>query len=209
MVLRLDGLESATKSTQSLGSRLAELVSKIPIIGSVASSLTGIGTNSNVASEAVNGIGESANQVSSKFSILQTAAAVALGNIASKALSAGLNVAKSLTVQPIMDGYKEYTEKLSAIQVMKSNTTASMDEINGSLKELNAYSDKTIYKFADMTNAVGQMTTAGVDLKASVTATTGAFNLAAASGMDTARANSMVQFGLTQAMTKGFWVFRI
>ena len=202
--VKTDGLESATKSTQSLGSRLAELVSKVPIIGSVASSLLGIGSNSNVASEAVNGIGESANQVSSKFSILETAAAVALGNIASKALSAGLNVAKSLTVQPIMDGYKEYTEKLSAIQVMKSNTTASMDEINGSLKELNAYSDKTIYKFADMTNAVGQMTTAGVDLKASVTATTGAFNLAAASGMDTARANSMVQFGLTQAMTKGF-----
>ena len=202
--VKTDGLESATKSTQSLGSRLAELVSKIPIIGSVASSLMGIGSNSNIASEAVNGIGESANQVSSKFSILQTAAAVALGNIASQALSAGLNVAKSLTVQPIMDGYKEYTEKLSAIQVMKSNTTASMDEINGSLKELNAYSDKTIYKFADMTNAVGQMTTAGVDLKASVTATTGAFNLAAASGMDAARANSMVQFGLTQAMTKGF-----
>ena len=202
--VKTDGLESATKSTQSLGSRLAELVSKIPIIGSVASSLTGIGNNSNIASEAVNGIGESANQVSSKFSILQTAAAVALGNIASTALSAGLNVAKSLTVQPIMDGYKEYTEKLSAIQVMKSNTTASMDEINGSLKELNAYSDKTIYKFADMTNAVGQMTTAGIDLNASVTATTGAFNLAAASGMDTARANSMVQFGLTQAMTKGF-----
>lgn len=202
--VKTDGLESATKSTQSLGSRLAELVSKIPIIGSVASSLMGIGSNSNIASEAVNGIGESANQVSSKFSILQTAAAVALGNIASQALSAGLNVAKSLTVQPIMDGYKEYTEKLSAIQVMKSNTTASMDEINGSLKELNAYSDKTIYKFADMTNAVGQMTTAGIDLNASVTATTGAFNLAAASGMDAARANSMVQFGLTQAMTKGF-----
>ena len=202
--VKTDGLESATKSTQSLGSRLAELVSKIPIIGSVASSLTGIGSNSNIASEAVNGIGESANQVSSKFSILQTAAAVALGNIASTALSAGLNVAKSLTVQPIMDGYKEYTEKLSAIQVMKSNTTASMDEINGSLKELNDYSDKTIYKFSDMTNAVGQMTTAGIDLNASVTATTGAFNLAAASGMDTARANSMVQFGLTQAMTKGF-----
>jgi hypothetical protein len=202
--VKTDGLESATKSTQSLGSRLAELVSKIPIIGSVASSLTGIGSNSNIASEAVNGIGDSANQVSSKFSILQTAAAVALGNIASKAVSAGLNVAKSLTVQPIMDGYKEYTEKLSAIQVMKSNTTASMDEINGSLKELNDYSDKTIYKFSDMTNAVGQMTTAGIDLKASVTATTGAFNLAAASGMDAARANSMVQFGLTQAMTKGF-----
>ena len=202
--VKTDGLESATKSTQSLGSRLAELVSKIPIIGSVASSLTGIGSNSNIASEAVNGIGESANQVSSKFSILQTAAAVALGNIASTALSAGLNVAKSLTVQPIMDGYKEYTEKLSAIQVMKSNTTASMDEINGSLKELNAYSDKTIYKFSDMTNAVGQMTTAGIDLNASVTATTGAFNLAAASGMDAAKANSMVQFGLTQAMTKGF-----
>ena len=202
--VKTDGLESATKSTQSLGSRLAELVSKIPIIGSVASSLLGIGTNSNTASEAVMDIGESATQASSKFSVLQAAAAVALGNIATKALDAGLNVAKSLTVQPIMDGYKEYTEKLSAIQVMKSNTTASMDEINDSLKELNAYSDKTIYKFSDMTNAVGQMTTAGVDLNASVTATTGAFNLAAASGMDAARANSMVQFGLTQAMTKGF-----
>ena len=190
-------------------SKLIESLRSLASFGNALKSVDGGNLNSvssaaSASAKSIDEIGNSAETSKSKFSILAGAASVALGNIASKALSSGMSVVKSLTIDPVMNGYKEYTEKLSAIQVMKSNTTASMDEINSSLAELNAYSDKTIYKFSDMTNAVGQMTTAGVGLKDSVTATTGAFNLAAASGMDTVKANSMVQFGLTQAMTKGF-----
>lgn len=199
--LGVDNADFKSKLIESLRS-LASMDGALKSIN--GGNLNSVSSAASASAKSIDEIGNSAETSKSKFSILAGAASVALGNIASKALTSGMSVVKSLTIDPVMDGYKEYTEKLNAIQVMKSNTTASMDEINASLAELNTYSDKTIYKFSDMTNAVGQMTTAGVGLTDSVTATTGAFNLAAASGMDTVKANGMVQFGLTQAMTKGF-----
>ena len=149
--IKSDGLADATTKTTTMSSRIGELVSKIPVIGNIATAIMGIGSSSSNAAQEVIKIGGSADVVSQKFSVLQGAISVALGNLATQAVGAGMNIVKSLTVAPIMDGYNEYTEKLGAIQVMKSNTTASMEEINIALASLNTYSDKTVYNFGQMT----------------------------------------------------------
>jgi tape measure domain-containing protein len=79
---------------------------------------------------------------------------------------------------------------------------SSLDDVNSALAELNDYSDKTIYNFAEMAKNVGTFTAAGVGLKESVTAIKGIANLAAGSGSTSAQASSAM-YQLSQALAAG------
>ena len=75
-------------------------------------------------------------------------------------------------------------------------------EVTAALDELNQYSDKTIYNFAQMTSNIAKFTAAGVELKPAVKAIKGISNLAALAGAnneDAARA----MYQLSQAMSSG------
>jgi len=144
-------------------------------------------------------------EVHSKFSMLEVAAVTALVNITNKAVDAGLKLAKSLTIEPIMDGYREYETKMNSIQTILTNTASkgtTLDDVNVALAELNEYSDKTIYNFAQMTDNIGKATAAGVGLGDSVTFVKGLANVAAGFGVDaTAMAGATQQ--MTQALASG------
>ena len=124
-----------------------------------------------------------------RFNVLSIAAGTALGNIATKAISAGASVLKSFTLDPVLDGLSEWETQMGAIQTILANTQSkgtTMDDVTASLDELNLYADKTIYNFSEMTRNIGLFTAAGVGLKESTAAIKGISNLAAMMG-----ANSM------------------
>lgn len=149
----------------------------------------------------LNAIGE----VSKGFSVLQGAAAVAFGNIISKAALAGGAMVKDLSLGPVITGYKEYELKLNSIQTILANTQASgatLKDVTNTLSELNQYADKTIYNFGQMTKNIGTFTAAGVDLDTAAASIKGIANLAALSGTnaeDAARA----MYQLSQAISSG------
>lgn len=146
---------------------------------------------------------EGVQETTSKFDALKVAAGVALGNIATRAISAGATLTKSFTLDPIIEGFHEYELQINSIQTMLSNTTGeSVKSINKYLDQLNTYADKTIYNFAEMTRNIGTFTAAGVDLKTSVTAIKGISNLAAASGSSSQQA-STAMYQLSQALATG------
>jgi hypothetical protein len=60
-----------------------------------------------------------------KFSTLQAAAAVALGNIATMAAQKIGGIAKGLALDPITQGFQEYATNLSSIQTILANTQDS------------------------------------------------------------------------------------
>ena len=145
--------------------------------------------------------------VTAKFSHLQVIAATALANITNRMINAGIVMGKSLTIEPITDGFREYETKMNAMQTIFANTShkgTTYDDITKALEELNAYSDKTIYNFGQMTDNIGKFTAAGVDLETSVTAVKGLANLAAMSGVDNARAQG-VMYQASQALSKGYF----
>ncbi|MFC2315757.1 MAG: hypothetical protein ACFNLO_07575 [Selenomonas massiliensis] len=89
---------------------------------------------------------------------------------------------KSFTLDPIIDGFKEYELQLNATQTILANTASKGEDINtvtAALDELNKYADDTIYNFTEMTTNIGRFTAAGVGLKDSVSAIKGMSNLAA------------------------------
>jgi tape measure domain-containing protein len=151
------------------------------------------------------GLSRAIDTVGNKFSVLQGAASVALGGIASQAAMKGAAFAKSFAIGPIVDGFHEYSTNLSSIQTILANTQDSggnLKTVNAALNELNTYSDKTIYNFSEMAKNIGTFTAAGVQLKPATAAIKGIANLAALSGSNSQQA-STAMYQLSQAIAAG------
>lgn len=150
-------------------------------------------------------LAEAPQAVAEKFSFLATTAAVALGNIAAKAISTGATLLNSFTMQPIMDGFGEYETKMGSIQTILANTASkgtTLDQVTSALDTLNTYADKTIYNFAEMTHNIGLFTNAGLGVEESASMIKGFSNAAAASGT-TSSAAANAAYQLSQALSSG------
>ena len=196
------GFERGVKATQkSLESLNDSLKMKTASTG-LTEALRGVNT---LTSSGLGALGMGVDAVSSKFNALGIIAATALMNITNRAIDTARNVSKSLTIEPITDGFNEYETKMNSIQTILTNTASkgtTLDDVKTALAELNKYSDQTIYNFADMTRNIGTFTAAGVDLDTSVSAIKGIANLAAGSG-STAQQASTAMYQLSQALAAG------
>lgn len=161
----------------------------------------------NAASKKINfdSMASSIDTIQAKFSALDVVGVTALVNIANQALRTGKHIISALSIDPIMQGYREYETQMGAIQTILANTKSkgtTLDDVTAALDELNTYADKTIYNFTEMTRNIGTFTAAGVDLDKSVTSIKGIANLAAISG-STSQQASVAMYQLSQALAAG------
>lgn len=194
-----DGLDNVGKAAQDASKQMGSISDSVKNIN------TSVVNNSTTAAAATANVGAAAKISSTNFSMLAGAASVAMGNIASKALMAGGSVLSSFTFGPIMDGFREYENQLNAVQTIQANTFSKGETtatINAALDELNAYADRTIYSFTEMTRNIGMFTSAGVGLKDSVAAIKGLSNVAAMSGSSSEQA-ATAMYQLSQALSTG------
>ena len=153
----------------------------------------------------VSPLANSIETVQTKFSALQVIGVTALANITNSAVNAGKRIVSALTIDPVKTGFQEYETQINAVQTILANTSSAgttLDDVTKALDELNAYADKTIYNFTEMTRNIGTFTAAGVDLQTSVTAIQGIANLAAISG-STSQQASVAMYQLSQALSSG------
>lgn len=151
------------------------------------------------------GLSNGIQTVQAKFSALEVVGVTALANITKSAIDAGTNLAKSFTLDPVIQGFQEYETQMGAIQTILANTESkgsTLEDVKAALDELNTYADQTIYNFTEMTRNIGTFTAAGVDLDKSVTAIKGIANLAAISGSTSTQA-STAMYQLSQALAAG------
>lgn len=148
------------------------------------------------------GMTDQVDQVSASFSAMGAVAFSVLNNLTDRAVNAGINIAKSLTIEPLTEGFQEYQTNLNSIQTILANTKAkgsTLDDVTASLDQLNAYSDQTIYNFSEMARNIGTFTAAGVGLDTSVASIKGIANVAALSGSTSEQASSAM-YQLSQAI---------
>lgn len=197
------GFSKITDGISKMGSGLINAFKKIDFTG-IGSKLSSMFKGS---TDGASALARGVESVTAKFSHLQVVAATALANITNRMVNAGIAMTKALTIDPVKDGFAEYETKMNAMQTIFANTShkgTTYDDIVKALDELNAYSDKTIYNFGQMTDNIGKFTAAGVDLETSVSAIKGLSNLAAMSGVDNARAQG-VMYQASQALSKGYF----
>lgn len=203
----LQKLESTIDSgaTKNLGSALGSTFSNAlrVVDSSTGGILSSLGLIQKSASDVdMSGLSNSVDDAASKFSMLENIAVGALHNIGAKLADSGLNVAKAFTVQGAMDGFKEYELQINSVQTILANTQSkgsTLADVNKTLDDLNAYADRTIYNFGEMTKNIGTFTAAGVGLEDSAKAIKGIANLAALSGANSEKASSAM-YQLSQAI---------
>lgn len=199
MKLQNSNFEANAKKTLST---LSNLTKSLKMDGA-AKGLAGVSeaakkTNLGPLSSAVEG-------VSKKFSAMSVIGVTALATIANKAVNAGLSLVKSLTIDPISQGFSEYELKLGSIQTILANTArygTTLSQVSDALGELNNYADKTIYNFGDMTKNIGLFTNAGIRVEDATSMIKGFSNAAAASGT-TAQGAAGAAYQLSQALSAG------
>lgn len=143
----------------------------------------------------INSIQDSLNHMQSfGFQVFQ--------NLSNQAINWATTMVKSLSVDQIAGGFKEYELKMDSIKTIMNSSGASLDTVKEKLNELNTYSDKTIYSFSDMTSSIGKFTNAGVDLDSAVNAIQGISNQAALAGAN-ANDASRAMYNFAQALSSG------
>lgn len=168
---------------------------------------TGVDTLGSAINKALNvsGVASGIDSLNSKFSTMGIAWQRKIQLITDEVISASDTISKALSTDSLMAGLDEYTLKMDNIQTILTNTASkgtTLDDVNNALGELNKYADDTVYSFQDMTRAIGQFTTQGVDLETATAAIKGFSNLAAGTGTsntDLARA----EYQMSQALSTG------
>lgn len=144
-------------------------------------------------------------KITKSFVALSTIAITALSNITNRVVDAGIKMGKSLTLDPIMQGFGEYELKMGSIQTILANTQrhgTTLAEVSDNLDKLNTYADKTIYNFGDMTRNIGLFTNAGIKIEDATSMIQGFSNVAAASGTSSQGAAGAA-YQLSQALSAG------
>ncbi len=152
-------------------------------------------------------LSKSADTIKMKFSAMEVVAMTALANITNSAMNTGKRMISALTIDPVTTGFSEYETKMNSIKTILANTSASgtsLEDVNEALAELNSYSDKTIYNFAQMTDMVGKFAATSGDLDSSVSIVKGMANLAAFSGVENTRLQSAL-YQTSQAMSGSYF----
>ena len=159
------------------------------------------GSSKKSLAEIENGV----SKISDRFSTLGIVATTAIANIANRLTNMLISTMKSFTIEPILDGFREYETKINSVQTILSNTKSkgtTLDDITASLDELNVYADKTIYNFGQMTDNIGKFTAAGVDLQTATDAVQGLSNAAALAGAN-ASEQARATYQMSQALGAG------
>lgn len=191
-----NGIKQSTKSLDDLKQGLN--------LDGATQSLKGLSVEAGKFSLA--GIASGVDTIASKFTTLGVMGVTALANITNAAINTGVQLAKSIVIDPIKSGFQEYEMNLNAIQTILASTKRqgqSLETVNTALDTLNAYSDKTIYNFGQMVQGVKTLTTTGANLQTSVDVVKGFANAAALAGVGANEMASALQYGLNQAISKG------
>lgn len=147
----------------------------------------------------------SIDRVRQNVSVMSVAIIASIMNITNRVVNMGVQMAKSLSIAPLMSGFSEYETNMNSIQTVLANTSkqgTTLEQVNAALDKLNTYSDQTIYNFGEMAKNIGTFTAAGVDLDTSVSSIKGIANVAAMSGSNAEQA-STAMYQLSQALASG------
>lgn len=196
------------KNAQQSMSTFAELVDtfKKGLVFDSEGAVAGFKTISSEANKIDFGLLNSAlEKVDFRFSALGIIATEVLTNITDMVMDAGTKIAKFLTVDSIAEGWKEYNNQIDSTLAIMTNTKFAhpMEEVNEVLDEMNTYSDKTIYNFTQMVQAMGTFTAGGLGLHQSKDAIIGLSNFAAAVGSTRDQYNR-VMMQASAAMATGY-----
>lgn len=148
-------------------------------------------------------LGSGVETVTAKFSALQVMGVTALANITNSAVNTGKRIVSALTIDQVRKGWEKYEQKTASVQTIMNATGKSIEEVNGYLDKLMWYSDETSYGFTDMTQSLGQLTSAGGDIEKLIPMIEGIANATAFAGKGASEFSRAI-YNLNQSYSAGY-----
>lgn len=151
------------------------------------------------------GLSTDISKIANRFSALGIMGDQVLRRLADSFYNVGLkakNFVASITVDQVTAGWDKYINKTTSIQTIMNATGASVEEVNDVLEQLQWFSDETSFSFTDMAAALGQMTSAGGDMKKLVPMIMGIANATAFAGKGPAEFSRAI-YNLNQSYGTG------
>ncbi len=145
------------------------------------------------------------NELTDKFTFFGTLQQRLMWRVSDGIINMGQNIFRTAT-SAIREGWGEYNTKMGSVMTMKA-AGYDIDDITKSLAKLNDYADKTIYNFANMTSAMSQFTTKGIDLETASAAVMGMANAAGMANVGNAELNGALR-NLAQSLSMGYMDLR-
>lgn len=149
------------------------------------------------------GLGSGVETVTAKFSALQVMGVTALANITNSAVNTGKRLVSALTIDQVTAGWSKYEQKTASVQTIMNATGKSIEEVNSYLDKLMWYSDETSYGFTDMTQSLGQLTSAGGDIEKLIPMIEGIANATAFAGKGASEFSRAI-YNLNQSYSAGY-----
>ena len=226
--IKTDSLAKISSAVENVKTHFSNLLDKIPIVSTLKDHIAGLGKSSgeaaismselnqngnfstiisgaSQASQGMEQLGNATSGTSKVFSILEGAASVALGNIATKAIQTAGSLLHSWTLAPVIQGYQEYERELDSTRILVSALGESeTDHITAVMRDLEQYAKTTRYSSQEMNAATAQFVNAGIGLDQSAIALKGWGNLAASASASTADFNRTLQTSVEQALQMGY-----
>lgn len=156
---------------------------------------------------------KSVGAIGNSFSAMEAVALGALSRIGYQAIGTAESLVKSMMgINNLSSGWAKYAEQTTAVQTILSAVSNKINEATGKLYDTNDimqvvgrlrwYSDETSYSLEQMTNAIGNFTSAGVDLNIAERAVQGIANACADAGVNTQMASHAFS-GFSKAIGQG------
>lgn len=182
-----------------LNSKIDTVKSKLNF-SSVTNEMSSITTAANGVnfSAITNGIGT----IQTKVSAMTIAWSTAISEMTKKAVNAGTNLVKSLSIDQITSGFEKYNNKTGYVQTLV-NSGNDIKDVNKALDQLMWYSDETSYGFTDMTQSLATMVAQGQPMNDMIPVIMGLANATAYAGKG-AKEFQRVIYNMTQAMGTGY-----
>ena len=156
----------------------------------------------NLSSVSLPSVQTALDHVGNGFSALKIMATSALATVTSRVTSSAMDMAKSLSIDQVTEGFSKYEEITRSTRTIMASTGKTVDEVGEKLDKLNWFTDETSYNMSDMTSNIAKFTSAGRDLGESVDAMIGIANWAAVSGQN-AQTASRAMYNMSQALAAG------
>lgn len=150
-------------------------------------------------------LGDQTEEVSIKFDALRVAVETAIFRIVNTVIDGVSTISRKLnevTIDPIMQGYGKYEEKINAVQTIMNATGLTIDQVEEKLEKLSWFTDETSYKYSDMVSSLSKFTSAGVGLDDAVTDMIGIATWAGTAGVNAQEA-TRAYYNLSQAIGSG------
>ena len=158
----------------------------------------------------VSGINRAAQSASKAFSGFGAVGFSVINRLTNSVMNLGRSITANLT-RPIREGMQTYEQQIKATQITMNalNLKGKQGEakVRYYLKDLNKYSDETIYRFSDMTTSLSKFVSAGVNINDATEAIKGLGNVAALSGADTMQFSRAI-YNISQSLGMGKMITR-